>query len=336
VQQSTVGGLQVTDACDAIAALGVDRDALCRDAGLDPAALPSATARVPLRRLVALFAAAEARTGDPLIGLHAGEHVEPRSPLAYLLMSSARLGAGLDAWRRSGRLIADGLQMEIVVRGAVAHVVFCVPSPAPEVIRHPVEHLLVKCVRALRRAGGAGLAVHAVHLHHAARGPRGEAERVFGCAVEWDRPDCRVVLPARGLEAPPQFANPVVAEQVERLVAGLVGTAGDGFRAQVADATRALLVGGCRADAETVAARLHVSHRTLQRPLEAEGTSFRAVRDEAMWPVVDTMLANPALTVEAVALSVGFSDVAAFSKAFKRRAGCAPSGWRRRVGVTPR
>jgi len=34
--------------------------------------------------------------------------------------------------------------------------------------------------------------------------------------------------------------------------------------------------------------------------------------------------------METVALTLGFADVAAFSKAFRRRMGCSPSEFRRR------
>jgi transcriptional regulator GlxA family with amidase domain len=52
------------------------------------------------------------------------------------------------------------------------------------------------------------------------------------------------------------------------------------------------------------------------------------VRDAVLWEVVEAMLSNSALKMEAVAASVGFADVAAFSKAFKRWAGCPPAQYR--------
>jgi AraC-like DNA-binding protein len=71
--------------------------------------------------------------------------------------------------------------------------------------------------------------------------------------------------------------------------------------------------------------------RTMQRRLEEEGITFRAVRDAVLWEVVEALLSNPMLKVESVALSVGFGDVAAFSKAFKRSEGCTPTAFRQRL-----
>ena len=108
------------------------------------------------------------------------------------------------------------------------------------------------------------------------------------------------------------------------------------FQASVAEVTRALLSDGLRPDCATVACRLHLSDRTLQRRLDEERTTFKAVRDAVLWEVVDALLSNPSLKVEAVALSVGFGEVAAFSKAFKRRAGCSPTQYRERLAARAR
>jgi AraC-like DNA-binding protein len=46
---------------------------------------------------------------------------------------------------------------------------------------------------------------------------------------------------------------------------------------------------------------------------------------------VHGLLANPQCSVQAVAMRMGFGDSAAFSKAFRRRMGCSPSGYRKRL-----
>jgi transcriptional regulator GlxA family with amidase domain len=68
--------------------------------------------------------------------------------------------------------------------------------------------------------------------------------------------------------------------------------------------------------------------RTLQRRLADERTNFRALRDAVLWEAAEVLLSNPSLKIEAVALSVGFSNVAAFSKAFQRSKGYRPTRYR--------
>jgi AraC-like DNA-binding protein len=97
-----------------------------------------------------------------------------------------------------------------------------------------------------------------------------------------------------------------------------------------------LLADGLRADRASVARQLHVSRRTMQRRLEEEEVTLRAVRDAVLWEVVEALLSNPMLKVESVALSVGFGDVAAFSKAFKRSESCSPTEYRQRLAGAAR
>ena len=45
--------------------------------------------------------------------------------------------------------------------------------------------------------------------------------------------------------------------------------------------------------------------------------------------LADALLANPGLKIEGVALSLGFNDAAAFSRALKRRTGKTPGAYRK-------
>ena len=65
--------------------------------------------------------------------------------------------------------------------------------------------------------------------------------------------------------------------------------------------------------------------------LAAEGTTFRAVREDVQWQAAQTLLAEPGIKLESVALSLGFADGAAFAKAVRKRFGCSPTEYRRRV-----
>jgi AraC-like DNA-binding protein len=79
-----------------------------------------------------------------------------------------------------------------------------------------------------------------------------------------------------------------------------------------------------------VAAELDVHPRTLRRRLADEGTSFRALLNEARSTVAVDLLRNVGLTVEEVSTRLGYTEVSTFSHAFKRWYGVAPSGYSRR------
>ena len=80
---------------------------------------------------------------------------------------------------------------------------------------------------------------------------------------------------------------------------------------------------------ENVADYLHMSDRTLKRQLAAEGTSFSNLVDEVRYRHATSLLSRTDYTLEQIADELGYSDVANFSRAFKRWSGRSPSNWRK-------
>jgi AraC-like DNA-binding protein len=79
-----------------------------------------------------------------------------------------------------------------------------------------------------------------------------------------------------------------------------------------------------------VADELDIHPRTLRRRLAEEGTSFRALLNEARSTVAVDLLRNVGLTVEEVSTRLGYTEVSTFSHAFRRWHGLAPSAYSRR------
>jgi AraC-like DNA-binding protein len=84
---------------------------------------------------------------------------------------------------------------------------------------------------------------------------------------------------------------------------------------------------------ESVASRLAMTPRTLQRRLRDEGTTFRRMLDDYRRELASRYLTNALLTVDEVAYLLGFSESSAFHKAFKRWTSKAPAEFRR--GLNP-
>ncbi|SDW23648.1 Helix-turn-helix domain-containing protein [Ruegeria halocynthiae] len=82
--------------------------------------------------------------------------------------------------------------------------------------------------------------------------------------------------------------------------------------------------------ADEAAAQLGLSTRTLARRLTDEGTSYREVVEDLRCDLAQTFIKN-GMNLTEISYSLGYSDQAAFSTAFKRWTGQAPSAFRKRV-----
>lgn len=77
---------------------------------------------------------------------------------------------------------------------------------------------------------------------------------------------------------------------------------------------------------ERIARELGLSRQTLYRRLKAEGTTFEELLDGVRRRVALRLIRKEGLSVKEAAYRLGFSDPAAFSRAFKRWTGSSPTG----------
>lgn len=86
-----------------------------------------------------------------------------------------------------------------------------------------------------------------------------------------------------------------------------------------------------------VADALHVSTRTLVRHLHARQTSYQTLLDEELRRQAFLHFESTRHTVTSVAAAIGYQDVSAFRRAFKRWTGETPQDWlaRKRTGTNP-
>lgn len=79
---------------------------------------------------------------------------------------------------------------------------------------------------------------------------------------------------------------------------------------------------------EQVAAKLHVTSRTLRRKLVSEGASFQQIKDNIRRDLAINLLSNRKTSVSQIGRKMGFSEPAAFSRAFKQWTGLSPKEYR--------
>lgn len=74
---------------------------------------------------------------------------------------------------------------------------------------------------------------------------------------------------------------------------------------------------------------LNLSPRTLNRYLQREGSSYRALAAQAQYEIACERLGTSLLSVTEIAYSLGYTDLSNFTRAFRQFAGCSPSDFRK-------
>jgi AraC-like DNA-binding protein len=176
------------------------------------------------------------------------------------------------------------------------------------------------------------LAVEFVNPHP---GDAGVHEAVFGCPVRFGQAANRALLRRTDLALPLSARDPAIAalhgrlveEELERL---------DG--APTSHRVRHLLasrLSGAEPRRDRIAAALKLSDRTLQRRLQAEGTSFQQLLDDTRRELAQEYLRKPRNSLSDVAELLGFEDQSNLFRACKRWFGVSPGRYRARFGAAP-
>jgi len=127
-------------------------------------------------------------------------------------------------------------------------------------------------------------------------------------------------------------AHPEVAQLSESAVAAYLARISTG---SIVDRVRRVLARTLpqgEPGVPTVARSLDMSARTLQRQLEEQGTTFRDVLNDLRSEMAQAYLLDGRHTIAEVTYLLGFSETAAFSRAFKRWTGVAPSRFAETAG----
>jgi AraC-like DNA-binding protein len=332
---STVGAGFARGLFELAVAKGADRAELARRAGVDVSALEDQDARIPFSTYVAIMRAGQALSGDAALGLHYGEQVDIAEVSIVGLLSQASRTAleGLQQLNRYVPLIVETDLGEASQRFGLAFhggSVWIVdnrqnPNAFPEL----TESAFAQLVCGRRRVGPAP-PLKSVRFTHADPGYAAEYARIFQAPVIFgaDRNAIEVTAAAEPEFASrlPRYVFGVLSQRADALLAEL--EANTSVRARVERLLMARLHTGI-ASMDEVASELGQSRQTLFRRLKAEGATFEKVLDDLRCRLALDYLSARKVSVNETAFLVGFSDPAAFSRAFKRWTGVSPSAMRR-------
>jgi len=313
---------------------GADRGALAERSGIDLADLDDQDARVPFARYVALMRAGQVLARDPALALHFGETVDMRelSIVGLIGQSCTTVMEAFAQVNRYARLTLDvdlgtGDRLELATMSDGLWIVD--RRPDPNAFPELTESSFARMAASGRRLG-VGSPLKEVHVTHPAPAYRSEYDRIFECPISFDAPWNAVRVD------PSIMALPLALQP--RYVFGLLNERADVLLKELEDArttrgrVESLLIPilhGGDSGIDRIAAEMGVSRQTLYRRLKAENVTFEKLLDELRHRLALDYLAGNRVSINETAYLVGFSERAAFARAFKRWTGRSPGSARR-------
>jgi AraC-like DNA-binding protein len=168
-----------------------------------------------------------------------------------------------------------------------------------------------------------------VEVRGSACEPEAEAyQRALRCPVRFQMSFTGFVFPNSWLERPQSGYDPVLYELLQQETARALARLSAG---RISQRVRAVLAGmrlETRAEMASAAAALGMSERALRRRLAAEGASFRELVDDAQRERALVLARDARRSAEHVSKLLGFSEVSAYHRAFKRWTQLTPVQYR--------
>ena len=310
---------------------GVPVTPLLKRVGLTPELIADPKERLSVRSQIAFLDEAAKALKDDCIGFTLARDFDLRELglLYYVMASSVTLGEALKRLARYSNVTnqalvfryQDGNRLIISLRYSG------VPRHSD---RHQIEFCMFAVLRICRMLTGQNLVPqHFMIAHHRSWGTS-EMGRFAGTKVHFGADKDEFALNVDARELPlihsDGYLNDLLLKYCKSTLAHRRSDMSH-LRTQVENAISSLLPHG-RVFVEDVARRLGMSERTLARRLSDEGLNFTEILQHLRRDLAIRYLDDRKLHVSKIAWLLGFHEVSAFTNAFKRWTGKAPSQMR--------
>ena len=301
--------------------------------GIDEEELNDQERTYPLEDFIRVFSSGIRLTGDEYYGLKMGR--EPHMAGTVGVMSAS--------CRNMKEAFVQGCRY-FLVQGDFGEVVFVDDPVHPKVkytlcpawlqndstsARHEVDAMFSFLANILAINSNHTLKPYAVELVRLPPEDSTCYEEYLGVVPLFSRKENTMVFRAQDLQIPMKAFNP----ELSRILRGHIEEQIRKFTGEerVSEKVRSILLSSVRysfPDIEELSGKLNMSSRTLQRLLAREKTSFKNLLQDTRFDLAKRLMQNDKLTISEIAYSLGYSDLANFSRSFKRFTGSSPQSYR--------
>lgn len=320
-------------------ALGADPLPLLREVGLSEKLLSNPEQTISHRAAMQLLERGVEATGCATFALRMAESrgLANLGATSLLIAHAANLRDALAALNQYRNRINSRLVLQIVDIGDGVFLRQDFEHSESERTRQSYDLVLSVLMRLCTEVLGESWNPKLVCFSHA---PPPAAElpiyrRMFRCRPEFNCEFNGLLLDPDDLDRPSRRADSALADHARKLIDSVIPPERQSLIQQVEQSMLLLMPSG-RATIQTCCTLLGMSVRTLQRTLDAEGTSFSELVNRLRIQLSGQYLANSHIRITDVAAMLGYGSVSAFSRWHVQTFGMTPKERRKVMNPTGR
>ncbi len=289
---------------------------------------------VPMHKVAAACEAAAVATGDSCVGLHMAQnyHYESASVLILAMLAASSVEEGLHCLCKYDQYIDSAIETRFNPNQSPVQFHAGMINLQGARVDQLNEYLLAFTAKILNTATRKTLPVDVVWFHHHNNQNEAELEEFFQAPVLFGQSENRLQFDRSFLSERFITSNSLLYEILSDALKTYFAVSPErhGF---VEAVSRELM----RTDRnqplsmEGVADRLALSPRTLRRRLANEGYTFQEVKNLATERRAKYYLISTSLSLSEISFELGYSELSAFSRAFRSRVGETPQNYRQKL-----
>jgi AraC-like DNA-binding protein len=310
--------------------IGAPVEELLTRSGLPASILADPEGLIPTAGVVRLLNHAARSEGIDNLGLLAGHEarLDTLGVFGRGVCSASTLGGAIRAETRLHPAFSSNGRTWIVAEGD--RVRFCQGfTNRFDAEWQQANHYILMLMLAIVRLGaGTSWRPEHVELQTGASQALRDFEPFSDAEIQFGRPVTTIAFPRALLDAPIPRPNQGPGTSDVSVDEWLASAPADDFAGSILQVIHTLSWDGYPHIRATAAA-LGLSVRTLQRHLTSAGTTHESMVGQARFTNAAALLTDTNATILDIALDLGYSDHAHFTRAFRRWAGCSPQEFRR-------
>jgi len=325
----SIGSSSVLALISLLESYGFEQPAITKHSGINLSHLDHQDSRLSLKEYHCLWKTALQLTNRPALGLELGLVLNNSKIglVGHVVLNSESFSEGIDEYSRFFSIVNEAISLTIEKGHECTALRFIHIDPEYYCIPD-MERTMTLFLHRSRAMFGKKIQWESVSFQHSEPSYLKQYKKIFNCPINFNKNYCEIVVKNEYLLLKPAQSNHYIGSAAKQYANNLLKKLS---RKTYSDKVKLLIsqnIGTDKVDVDHIAELLHTSRQTLYRKLKAENVSYQSLLEEVRYASAIKQLQDKDLSLGEIAFSLGFSDLSAFSRAFKRWSGSTPKSFR--------